>query len=218
MGRVRPVLAFAELLPDLTEVLGEGHHLLACQVILAAEHDDPAREPQLAQERHHLGISEIRGEVDAVDDGADGRLHRFELQLDPADGDRLVVDGAETARDEIAILGEYPIHHFPATGTWETGLGNRPQRARPGWRLVGLGTLGVSEVQRIGRELRVLRLGHDVLLRLPFGAVNCQSPKYRRPAARSILAVCRGERRVRLRLPRGNGRGRPTKCPIRSRR
>ena len=90
----------------------------------------PSLEPQVAQERHQIGIVEIRGEVDAVDDRADGRLHRLEFQLYAADGDGLVIDGAEASPDEIAILGEDSLDHFPATGrAWKTCPRHRPQRA-----------------------------------------------------------------------------------------
>ena len=113
--RVGHVLALAVGCAHLAETRSVGGHLLAGDVPLVAEHDDPALEPELAQELHHAGGVQVLRQVDSVDDGADARLQRFELELDAADGDRLVVDGAEAARHQL-VFGADALRHLPPAG------------------------------------------------------------------------------------------------------
>ena len=165
------MLAFSEGCADLAEAFRELDHLLAAEVRLAPEHQHFALEPQVAQEGHHLGVVEVLGEVDAVHDRPDARLHGLELEVDAAYVDGFVVNRTEMTRHEF-VLGADVVHHR-ATAGYARGadLGDRPDRCRPGRWLVGVGAFGAADVEGVVGELRILGFEHCAVS-LAFGLVD----------------------------------------------
>ena len=177
------VLAFAVGRADFAEARGEGPHLLAGEMLLLAEHDDAALQPELAQELHHPRRVQVGRQVHPVDDGADARLQRFELELDAADGNRLVVDGAEVASHEV-VLGANALGHRLAAGdARDAGMGHGAERPGAGGRLVFLHALGA--LLDVFLDLRLQCLRHDAPLALssrqyrPSSLPSCQRPGWR---------------------------------------
>ena len=107
--RFRRVVAGADLAKDAADLAEAAHKvgvLLAAHDVLGAEADDAPVEPEQAQEVDELGGVGDGGQVAAVDDRADGRAQRLELEVEARDGDRLVGQRPRhLLRHERRVLG-----------------------------------------------------------------------------------------------------------------